>query len=135
MGAAVAMGAEIDDERPGRDLDLVGAEQEQNVDAALPPFAPHRARRRRARSPRSSAATRDAALCRTRIPFQPSLSAPNSIAALAASAAMAAPSGRAKAPAPIRIERTFGRLQRFGEFALAEIGERFPRPAPRYSYG
>ena len=35
MGAAVAMGADVDDERSRLDLDLVGAEQEQEVDAAL----------------------------------------------------------------------------------------------------
>ncbi len=35
LGAAVAMGADIDHERAGLDLDLVGAEQEQEIDAAL----------------------------------------------------------------------------------------------------
>ncbi len=35
LSAAVAMGADVDHERAGLDLDLVGAEQEQEVDAAL----------------------------------------------------------------------------------------------------
>ena len=131
MGAAVAMGADIDDERPGRDFDLVGAEQEQHVERRPPPSAPASRPPSPGTKPRSSAPTRDAAVCRTQKPFQPSLTAPNSIAALAASAATAAPSGRAKRARADENERPFGRLQRFGEFALAEIGEAFPAPAPR----
>ena len=100
--AAIAVGAEIDDERAGRHLDLVGAEQEQHVER-------RRASACRATSspplpgtkPTSSAPTREAAVCRTEKPFQPSWIAPTETAALAASDRIAAPSGRASAPCPI----------------------------------
>ena len=76
MRAAVAMGADVDRERAGRDVDLVGAEQEHESSAPgfaissadLPPCP--------GTKPISSAPTRDAAVCSTEKPFQPSLIAP-----------------------------------------------------------
>src|SRR6266852_5221383 len=53
--------------------------------------------------PMSNAPTRAAAVCSTQKPFQSSLTAPISSASLAASAATAAPSGRASAPWPMMI--------------------------------
>ena len=48
-------------------------------------------------------------------PFQPSFTAPSPTAALAASAAIAAPSGRASAPVPMRTSGRSALLQRFRE--------------------
>ena len=75
--------------------------------------------------PRSSAPTREAAVCSTEKPFQPSLTAPSSTAALAASASTAAPSGRAERAGADDDQRLLGALQRLGEAVLwREIGER-----------
>src|SRR5882672_4667965 len=70
--------------------------------------------------PMSSPPTRAAALCSTQKPFQPSLTAPNPTAALAASERIVAPSGRASAPAPTRTS---------GLFACLSVSAKSPRPA------
>ena len=76
--------------------------------------------------PSSSAPTREAAVCSTQKPFQPSFTAPSSIAALAASAAIAAPSGRASAPAPTMISGRSAVFSVSAKLTLAgrEIGQR-----------
>ena len=101
MRAGVAVGADVDDEGAGRDVDLVGAEQEQDVERAglghlgapcgrLGP-ARSRYRGRRPGTPRCAGPH-----SRSSRPAAPPVDA-----ALAASASMAAPSGRASAPCPI----------------------------------
>ena len=60
-------------------------------------------------------------MCSTLKPFQPSLTTPSDSAALAASARIAAPSGRAKAPCADNEHR----LRLLGRRMLGEGGERF----------
>src|SRR5262249_57552938 len=80
----------------------------------------------RGKKPRSSAPAREAAVCNTPNPFQPSAIAPAASAALAASERTAAPSLRAKAPWPIS---QIGRLRSLAVLTVASVSG----PAPRYS--
>ena len=130
MGAAVAMGADIDDERARRDLDLVGAEQEQHVDAALrhvrgiqAALARHQAEIERADARRGAVQHGEAVpavLERAEFDRRLGRQRRNRRAILA----------RQRAGAD-ENERTLGCFQRVGEFALGQAARGFPAPAPR----
>ena len=139
MRAGIAMAALIDDEGAAEmaDVELVGAEQIDEIDLALlravddarhiaAALARHEAeieRRRRG----------CAAVCRTLKPFQPPSAAlpagpimPVSPAIFAASARIAAPSARVSAPAPRMI---IGRLASFSIFAKSWLPSAMPSSA------
>src|SRR5262245_66274093 len=104
MCAAVAMRADVNNKRLGRYLDLVGANEEQHVDLACghlgriePTGAGHEAEVERSY-------TRGGVM-QTEEPVPPSLLAPNSTAAFAASQATARPSLPEKTPAAKRERR------------------------------
>ena len=90
-----------------------------------PPSAARSGRPRPGTKPRSSAPTREAALCSTLKPFQPSFTAPRSTAALAASDAIAAPSSRANAAAPTSTSGRSALRSVSAKLCRAMIGERF----------
>ena len=122
MGAAVAMAALIDDEGVAEPLrvDLVGAEQIDDIDLALlgavedrldvpAPFARHEAEVEAGDARGGGVQHAEA------IPAESGLTAPMAIAALAASASTAAPSGRASAAWPDDHERPLRAFDLFEE--------------------
>ena len=132
MRAAVAMGAEIDDEgarprcrsrRRRAGTDTSSAARPAIAAAVLPPSP--------GTKPRSSAPTREAACAAREKPFQPSLTTPTSRGEPwrpARHRRAVRPRQRAGAD---DHQRPLGALERFGELAVGELARASPAPAPR----